>query len=57
MLPPSSVTTIHTEERRPGLAVFRAASLGDVSHLYAAGVEPSFSGRFCTRYGNGERQD
>ena len=56
-LPSSSVTTIHTEERRPGIAVFRAASVGDISHLYAAGVEPSFSARFCTRYGNGQRID
>ncbi len=56
-LPPSSVTTVHTEERRPGIAVFRAASVGDISHLYAAGVEPSFAARFCTQYGNGQRQD
>ena len=56
-LPPSSVTTVHTEERRPGIAVFRAASVGDISHLYAAGVEPTFSARFCTQYGNGQRQD
>ncbi len=56
-LPPSSVTTLHTEERRPGIAVFRAASVGDISHLYAAGVEPTFSARFCTQYGNGQRQD
>lgn len=56
-LPTSSVTTLHTEERRPGIAVFRAASLGDISHLYAAGEAPSFSARFCTQYGNGQRQD
>ena len=56
-LPPSSVTTLHTEERRSGIAVFRAASIGDISHLYAACVEPSFAGRFCERYGNGQRQD
>ena len=56
-LPPSSVTTLHTEERRPGIAVFRAASVGDISHLYAAGVAPSFAGRFCTVYGNGQRID
>ena len=56
-LPPSSVTTLHTEERRPGVAVFRAASVGDISHLAAAGVEPSFAGRFCTSYGNGQRVD
>ena len=56
-LPPSSVTTLHTEERRPGIAAFRAASVGDISHLYAAGAEPSFAGRFCTTYGNGQRAD
>lgn len=56
-LPPSSVTTLHTEERRPGIAVFRAASIGDISHLYAAGVEPSFAARFCSVYGNGQRID
>ena len=56
-LPPSSVTTLHTEERRPGIAVFRASSVGDISHLHAAGLSPSFAGRFCTVYGNGERID
>ena len=56
-LAPSSVSVFHTEERRPGLACFRAASIGDVSHLYAAGVEPSFAARFCEVYGNGDRVD
>ena len=56
-LPPSSVSLFHTEERRPGIAVFRAASIGDVSHLYAAGLEPSFAARFCEVYGNGDRVD
>jgi len=56
-LPPSSVTVFHTEERRPGIASFRAASIGDVSHLYAAGLEPSFAARFCEVYGNGDRID
>ena len=54
---PSSVTTVYTEERRPGIASFRAAALGDVSHLYAKGVEPSFAARFCEVYGNGDRID
>ena len=45
-MPPSSVTTIFTEERREGIAVFRAASIGDISHLYIAGEEPSSAGRF-----------
>ena len=54
---PSSVTTVYTEERRPGIASFRAASVGDVSHLWARGVEPSFAARFCEVYGNGDRVD
>lgn len=44
---PSSVTTLYTEEREADIAHFRAASIGDVSHLYAAGLEPSFAARFC----------
>lgn len=47
---PSSVTTIVTEERRKGIASFRVGSFGDISHLYAAGREPSFSARFCEVY-------
>ena len=54
---PSSVSVFHTEERRPGFAAFRAAAIGDVSHLYRAGAEPSFSARFCEVYGNGDRVD
>ncbi len=54
---PSSVTTIYTEERRPGIASFRASSVGDTSHLYVRGQEPSFAARFCEVYGNGDRID
>jgi len=55
---PASVTTLITEERREGAAAFRAVSLGDTSHLYAAGMKPSFSARFCETYGNAdERHD
>ena len=54
---PASVTTVYSEERRPGIAVFRAASVGDVSHLYAQQVPPSFAARFCEVYGNGDRVD
>ncbi len=54
---PSSVTTIYSAERRPGIAAFRAASIGDVSHLYIRGQAPSFAGRFCEVYGNGDRID
>ena len=54
---PSSVTTLNSEERRPGVAIFRAAAVGDVSHLALRGLEPSFSARFCEIHGNGERED
>lgn len=54
---PTSVTVINSEERRPGIAVFRAAAVGDISHLSAQGLAPSFSARFCEIYGNGERVD
>ena len=43
----TSVTTLVTEERREGFAYFRMCGFGDVSHLTAAGAEPSFSARFC----------
>jgi probable phosphoglycerate mutase len=49
---PTSVTTVVTEERREGIASFRVAAFGDTSHLYAAGREPSFSGRFRETYTN-----
>lgn len=55
---PSSVTTLITEERRKGIASFRAAAFGDTSHLYAGGETPSFSARFCETYDNfDERHD
>ena len=50
ILAPTSVTTVYTEEREKGEISFRAAALGDTSHLYVAGEQPSFSGRFCERY-------
>ena len=49
---PSSVTTIVTEERRPGIASFRMLEFGDISHLYANGEEPSFMARFRECYAN-----
>ncbi len=47
---PTSVTSVYTEERRKGTAYFRAGTFADVSHLYAAGQEPSFAARFCEVY-------
>jgi len=54
---PTSVTTVITEERRPGKAAFRVNGFGDISHLYTAGEEPSFSARFCETFDSEERHD
>ena len=53
---PTSVTTVVTEERREGIAQFRMTSFGDTSHLYVAGIEPSFHGRFRECYTNEEER-
>lgn len=55
---PASVTTVITEERRQGKAAFRVSAFGDISHLYLAGEEPSFSARFCETFDSAdERHD
>lgn len=54
---PTSVTEVYTEERREGHALMRVAGIGDLSHLYAAGLEPSFSARFCECFTDGTRHD
>ena len=43
-LPPSSVTTVLFDERSSTWAVPRCLGVGDVSHLYAAGLPVSNSG-------------
>ncbi|MCM1106960.1 MAG: histidine phosphatase family protein [Blautia sp.] len=53
---PTSVTTVYTEERREGIASFRVNTFGDISHLYAADEEPSFSARFCECFANKEER-
>ena len=54
----TSVTTLYTEERRDGKAVFRCTGFGDVGHLYAGGEPPSFSARFCETFDDKtERRD
>ncbi len=50
--PPSSVTTVITEEREKGIAYFRINGFADISHLYKGGVEPSFAARFCETFDN-----
>lgn len=47
---PTSVTTIVTEEREEGTAIFRCTGFGDLSHLYKGNEAPSFHARFCEKY-------
>ena len=47
---PSSVTTLVTEERRKGIALFRMSGFGDISHLNANNEKPSFQARFCETF-------
>lgn len=55
---PTSVTTLYTEERRPGIASFRMTAFGDTSHLYVADEPPAFAARFCECYDHtDERHD
>lgn len=49
---PTSLTEVVTEEREKGIAIFRTLRIGDTTHLSMAGVEPSFSARFCERFEN-----
>lgn len=53
---PSSVTEVVSEERVRGQVSFRATRIGDISHLYAAGEEPSFACRFCETYDNTQQR-
>ncbi len=46
-LPPTSITTFYTEERKDGIASFRCSGMGDIHHLQAGNEPPSFSGRYC----------
>ena len=46
IMPPSSVTTMISEERRKGEVFFRCSGLGETLHLYAAGEPVSHMGRF-----------
>lgn len=48
---PTSVTVVETEERVKGEVAFRCKKVGDTSHLYAAGIEPSIAGSFESVYG------
>lgn len=54
---PCSYTSVVTEERAEGIASFRMNVFGDVSHLTQAGLEPSFSARFCECFTDDTRKD
>ena len=54
---PTSVTTLYTEERRKGQAIFRCRGFGETTHLYLGGETPSFSARFCEIFDSDERHD
>lgn len=50
---PSSVTTVVTEERTKGKAIFRMITFGSVEHLKLNGEQPSFMARFDEVHGDG----
>lgn len=50
VMQPSSVTSLVTEEREDGFAIFRMRMYGDISHLYAGDEEPSFMARYSECY-------
>lgn len=50
---PSAVTTVVTEEREKGKAIFRMLTFGSVEHLKVNGETPSFMARFDEVYGDG----
>ncbi len=54
---PSSVTTLVTEERREGIALFRMLSFGEITHLYMNDEPPAFAARFCECFTDETRHD
>ena len=53
---PSSVTTLYTEEREKGEAIFRMIEFGSVNHLLVSNEAPSFMARFDEVYGDGNQE-
>ncbi len=47
---PSSVTSLYSEERQEGTALFRMNYFGALPHLWETGTEPSFHARFVECY-------
>ncbi len=52
---PTSVTRLASVERERGTVIFNCIQFGDLSHLYAAGEEPSFAARFCEQFTDNTR--
>ncbi|MBO7214200.1 MAG: histidine phosphatase family protein [Clostridia bacterium] len=52
---PSSITTVVTEEREKGKAIFRMLAYGETTHLKIAGEPVSFMARYAEIYGDGDR--
>ncbi len=50
---PSAITTVYTEEREKGKAIFRLNVFGSVEHLIIAKEPVSFMARFDEVYGDG----
>lgn len=50
VMAPTSVTSLNTEEKEKGTAIWRIDEWGDVSHLYKGGMVPSFAARFRETY-------
>lgn len=53
----TSVTTLVTEERRKGIAIFRMLAYGETTHLYVHNEKPSFAARFCECFEDDTRHD
>lgn len=53
----TSVTTLVTEERRKGIAIFRMLAYGETTHLCMHDEPPSFAARFCECFDDDARHD
>lgn len=53
----TSVTTLYSEERCEGKALFRMCGMNDLRHLYEKDIEPSFCARFCECFTDDTRHD
>jgi len=51
---PTGVTTVYSEEREQGCALFRARTIGEVSHLIMENIEPSSAGAFAEVFSDKE---